>query len=58
MSADLLAVCACSAVGSALAVWGVVRHELHAIRQEVRRAHVRVDGHLVFHGLEVEAVKR
>lgn len=53
-----MAVCASSAIGSALAVWGVVRHELHAIRDEVRRAHVRVDGHLAFHGLKVEAEKR
>lgn len=42
-SPELLAVCAASMVGSALAVWGVVRHELRALRDEVRRAHQRLD---------------
>ncbi|WP_171022459.1 hypothetical protein [Variovorax sp. 3P27G3] len=42
-SPELLAVCGASMIGSALAVWGVVRHELRAIRDEVRRAHGRID---------------
>lgn len=42
-SPELLAVCGASMIGSALAVWGVVRHELRAIRDEVRRAHARID---------------
>jgi hypothetical protein len=42
-SPELLAVAACSMVGSALAVWGVVRVELRAMRDEIRRAHVRID---------------
>lgn len=40
---ELLAIAAASTLGSALAVWGVVRHELHAMRQDIRRAHVRID---------------
>ncbi|MEZ2296485.1 hypothetical protein [Variovorax sp. RCC_210] len=42
-SPELLAVCAASMVGSALAVWGVVRHELHSMRAEIQRAHARID---------------
>jgi hypothetical protein len=43
MNAELLAVCLASGLGSALAVWGVVRHELRAMRAEVQRAHARID---------------
>jgi hypothetical protein len=40
---ELIAVAAASMVGSALAVWGVVRVELRAMRDDIRRAHVRID---------------
>jgi hypothetical protein len=40
---DLLAVALASLVGSALAVWGVVRLELRGLRDEVSRAHWRLD---------------
>jgi len=43
VSPDLLIVGACCIVGNALAVWGVVRHELRAMRSEIRRAHSRID---------------
>jgi len=42
-SPELLAVCAASMVGSALAVWGVVRHELATMRADIQRAHDRID---------------
>jgi hypothetical protein len=42
-SPELLAVCAASMVGSALAVWGVVRHELASMRRDIRSAHQRID---------------
>jgi hypothetical protein len=40
---DLIGVAAASLVGSALAVWGVVRMELHSMRDEISRAHWRLD---------------
>lgn len=44
---ELLAIAGASMVGSAIAVWGVVRHELRGIREEMRgeikRAHGRID---------------
>lgn len=40
---DLMGVAVASLVGSALAVWGVVRLELRPLRDEVKRAHWRLD---------------
>ena len=42
-SPELLAVAVASMVGSAAAVWGVVRVELRDMRGEIRRAHARID---------------
>lgn len=42
MSYELLGVCAASALGSAFSVWGVVRHELSAMRERMDRAESRL----------------
>lgn len=42
-SPELLAVCGASMIGSALAVWGVVRHELRTMREKIESAHARID---------------
>lgn len=39
---ELLAIAAASMVGSALAVWGVVRHELRAMRQDIQQNRVEL----------------
>lgn len=39
---ELLGVCAASALGSALSVWGVVRHELTALRDRMDRVESRL----------------
>ena len=40
---ELIAVAISAGVGSALAVLGVVRHELRGVRDDLRHAHRRID---------------
>lgn len=40
---ELYVLAGVSLLGNALAVWGVVRHELARMREEIDRAHKRID---------------
>jgi hypothetical protein len=40
---ELLLLLGAGAAGNMLVVWAVLRHELAAMREEIRRAHVRID---------------
>lgn len=42
MNMELVGVCFASALGSAFSVWGVVRHELFALRDRMDRMESRI----------------